>query len=119
MEEAKVAAVILIVVAIGWAVFPKDNRHIPHNLTAEVENAIQRSEQIGKTKAKITVKNPSADEQATARTIKLSSNAALASLLDEMVLASILIMVRSLSSTLDLLMRLGSNLLLRQQRSYW
>lgn len=80
---AKVAAVILIVVAIGWAVFPKDNRPIPHNLTAEVENAIQRSEQIGKTKAKITVKNPSADEQATARTIKLSSNAALASLLDD------------------------------------
>ena len=37
---AKVAAVILIVVAIGWAVFPKDNRPIPHNLTAEVDSLI-------------------------------------------------------------------------------
>ena len=82
---AKVAAVILIVVAIGWAVFQRDNRPISQHLSAEVENAIIRSEQIGKTGANVKVKKRSADGWNTTRTVRLSSNAALASLLDESV----------------------------------
>ena len=82
---AKIAAAVLIVVAIGWAVFQRDNRPISQHLSAEVENAIIRSEQIGKTGANVKVKKRSADGWNTTRTVRLSSNAALASLLDESV----------------------------------
>lgn len=79
---AKIAAVILIVVAIGWAVFPKDKRPIAPQVSAEVVDAIHRSVQAGKMEANITVKNKDAGGWTATRTVKLSANAALASLLD-------------------------------------
>lgn len=79
---AKIAAVILIVVAIGWAVFPKDKRPIAPQVSAEVVDAIHRSVQAGKMEANITVKNKDAGGWTAPRTVKLSANAALASLLD-------------------------------------
>lgn len=79
---AKIAAVILIVVAIGWAVFPKDKRPIAPQVSAEVVDAIHRSGQAGKMEANITVKNKVAGGWTAPRTVKLSANAALASLLD-------------------------------------
>ena len=79
---AKVAAVILIVVAIGCAVFPRDNRPIAPEVSAEVVNAIHRSEQVGKMEANITVKNKDAGGWTATRRVKLSANATLASILD-------------------------------------
>ncbi len=82
---ARVAAVVLIVVAVGWAVFPKDDRPVHPQMSEEVANAIHKSELTGKTAATVMVRHKASGGWTTTRNVKLSSNAALASLLDNTV----------------------------------
>lgn len=79
----KVAAVVVLVCAVGWMAYRHSVTVNPVDCPSEVMAAMQRSEQIGKTAAALRIRRGGNARAAAAQTVRLSSNEALSAVLED------------------------------------